>query len=181
MARVEAMVGMNDPAPVPPAEPAEPAGINPLEGTTPAEPEPLMPLYALKCDGCGAASSSSLTRARGPGCGAPPVLRGGGGNRAGARASGSPRDRTDANGYPSASRRWTSTSPRSGKLPSVELHPVAGQLVSRTNTQNRGQLKELDALTRTGWNEGPSSREPEIRAQEAATREASRKATEVVQ
>jgi hypothetical protein len=138
-----------------------------------------MPLYALKCDGCGAAyetfaHASERSGLRSPCCGAGVE--------------------TDwSKGAPAVQREWhgrervslgvaldpSNIAEIRANCPSVELHPVTGQLISRTDAQNRRQLKELDAWANRLEQEERAAREPEIRAQEAATREATKKATEV--
>lgn len=138
-----------------------------------------MPLYDLKCNGCGAAfdtfaHAKDRPRLRSPCCGAGVE--------------------TDwSKGAPSIQREWhgrervslgvaldpSNMAQIRAECPSVELHPVTGQLISHNDAQNRRQLKELDAWTERLKQEEAAANEPEIRAREAARREADQKAEEV--
>lgn len=138
-----------------------------------------MPLYALKCSGCGAAyetfaHASERDGLRSPCCGAGVE--------------------TDwSKGAPSIQREWhgrervtlgvaldpSNMAEIKANCPSVELHPTTGHLMSRNDAHHRRQLKEIGAWSDRLEAADKAAREPEIRAQEAAKHEADTKAREV--
>lgn len=65
------------------------------------------------------------------------------------------------------------------ECPDVELHPRTGNLISRNDAQNRRQLKQLQKWHDRLEAKDKAAREPEIKAQEAAKKEATQKVEEI--